>query len=90
MSTRKSKKKSAGRRRNYGPRPDQIGLRKYVPSYWANWLGFIMFAAVGISFFCWGVYYMTDAQLANGVVALALSVVLAYMVYLFGSTRLRD
>jgi len=90
VSTRKSKKKSGGRRRNYGPRPDQIGLRRYVPNYWANWLGFALFGAVGISFLCWGLYYMTAAQIANGIVALALATALGYMVFLFGSTRLRD
>jgi hypothetical protein len=86
----KSKKRSGGRRRNYGPRPDQIGFRKYMPTYWANWLGLVLFGVVGVSFLCWGVYYMTAAQLANGIVALALAGALGYMVYLFGSTRLRD
>ena len=90
MSAGKSKKRSGGRRRNYGPRPSEIGFRKYVPSYWANWLGFALFGVVGVSFLCWGLYYMTDAQIANGIVALALAGALGYMVYLFGSTRLRD
>lgn len=90
MAIGKSKKRSAGRRRNYGPRPDQVGFRRYIPNYWANWLGLALFGVVGISFFCWGLYYMTDAQLANGIVALGLAGALGYMVYLFGSTRLRD
>jgi len=90
VSAGKSKKRSGGRRRNYGPRPDQIGFRKYVPNYWANWLGLALFGLVGISFLCWGLYYMTDAQVPNGIVALALAGALGYMVFLFGSTRLRD
>ena len=90
MTAGKSKKRSAGRRRNYGPRPDEMGLRRFVPNYWANWLGFALFGVVGISFLAWGVYYVFDAQVADGIVALGLSIALAYMVYLFGSTRLRD
>jgi len=90
VSAGKSKKRSSGRRRNYGPRPDEIGIRRYIPNYWANWLGFALFGLVGIAFLGWGFYYMTDQQAANGIVALALALAMAYMVYLFGSTRLRD
>jgi hypothetical protein len=90
VSAGKSKKRSGGRRRNYGPRPDQIGFRRYMPNFWANWLGFALFGLVGIAFLCWGLYYMTDQQVPNGIVALSLAAALAYMVYLFGSTRLRD
>ena len=90
MSAGKSKKQAVGRRRNYGPTADQIGARKYLPSYWANWLGFVLFGVVGIAFLCWGVFYVADQQFANGIVALLLTCALGYMVYLFGSTRLRD
>ncbi len=61
-----------------------------MPNFWANWLGFALFGLVGIAFLCWGLYYMTDQQVPNGIVALSLAGALAYMVYLFGSTRLRD
>lgn len=61
-----------------------------MPNYWANWLGSALFGLVGIAFVCWGVFYVFDQQVANGLVALALAVALGYMVYLFGSTRLRD
>lgn len=93
VSTRKSrgsKKQSAGRRRNYGPTPDQIGIRKYLPNYWANWLGFALFGFVGLSMFGWGIYYVIDATYADAVVAIGLAGALGYMVFLFGSTRLRD
>jgi hypothetical protein len=90
VSAGKAKKKSSGRRRNYGPTADAVGYRRYLPNYWANWLGFVLFALVGITFLCWGVYYVADQQFANGLVALALTIALAYMVFLFGSTRLRD
>ena len=90
MSVGKSKKRSAGRRRNYGPRPDQIGLRRYIPNYWANWLGFALFGLVGMAFLGWSLYYIAAQHVANGFVALALAAAMAYMVYLFGSTRLRD
>jgi hypothetical protein len=90
VSAGKAKKRSGGRRRNYGPRPDQIGFRRFMPNYWANWLGSALFGLVGIAFVDWGVFYVFDQQVANGLVALALAVALGYMVYLFGSTRLRD
>jgi hypothetical protein len=90
VSAGKAKKRSGGRRRNYGPRPDQIGFRRFMPNYWANWLGSALFGLVGIAFVGWGVFYVFDQQVANGLVALALAVALGYMVYLFGSTRLRD
>jgi hypothetical protein len=61
-----------------------------MPTYWANWLGFILFGLVGIAFFAWGVYYLTIHTFADAIVAIALAGALAYMVYLFGSTRLRD
>ena len=61
-----------------------------MPNYWANWLGSALFGLVGIAFVGWGVFYVFDQQVANGLVALALAVALGYMVYLFGSTRLRD
>jgi drug/metabolite transporter (DMT)-like permease len=67
-----------------------MGFRRFIPNYWANWLGSALFGVVGISFVCWGLYYAFDQQVANGIVALALAGALAYMVYLFGSTRLRD
>jgi hypothetical protein len=67
-----------------------MGFRRFIPNYWANWLGSVLFGAVGLSFVCWGLYYVFDQQVANGIVALALAGALAYMVYLFGSTRLRD
>jgi drug/metabolite transporter (DMT)-like permease len=67
-----------------------MGFRRFIPNYWANWLGSALFGVVGLSFVCWGLYYVFDQQVANGIVALALAGALAYMVYLFGSTRLRD
>lgn len=90
MTSGKPKKRRSGRRSNYAPKPDQIGYRKFLPNFWANWLGFILFGVVGISFFCWGVYYVSAHTFADAIVALGLSIALGYMVYLFGSTRLRD
>lgn len=89
MTAGKAKKQNPGRRRNYGPRPDELGIRKYIPNYWANWLGFLLFGIVGVDFLGWGVYYVVDQTYADAIVAVALSGALAYMVYLFGSTRLR-
>lgn len=90
MTVGKSKKRGVSRRRNYGPRPDEIGIRKYLPTYWANWLGFALFGLVGLTFLGWAIYYVAIQTFADAIVAVALAGALGYMVYLFGSTRLRD
>lgn len=85
-----AKKKSAGRRRNYAPPPDQVGYRKYMPTGWANWLGFCLFLFVGGAIAVASVTYLVKAQWADAVAAVLMASALLYMVYLFGSTRLRD
>lgn len=90
MSIGKGKKKSSGgRRRNYAPPPDQVGLRGKLPTGWANWLGFFLFGFCGIAVLVASVVYALDGVRADAVVAFGLGLALLYMVYLFGTTRLR-
>ena len=39
-----AKKRTGGRRANYAPAATEVGVRKFLPIGWANWLGFVMFA----------------------------------------------
>jgi len=86
---KKSAKRTGGRRRNYAPAPDQVGYRAKLPTGWANWLGFVLFGIVGIAVIVAAVVYAADARWADAVVAAALGAGMVYMVYLFGTTRLR-
>ncbi|MFN8108870.1 MAG: hypothetical protein U0Y82_03365 [Thermoleophilia bacterium] len=85
-----AKKKSGGRRANYAPAADQVGYRKYLPTGWANWLGFGLFLFVGGAMLVAGVTYVADTKWADAVAALVMGGALMYMTYLFGTTRLRD
>lgn len=92
MSTGKSsakKKSTGGRRRNYAPAPDQVGWRAKIPTGWANWLGFALFGFCCVAVLVGAVVYAGNGDYADAVVAAALGAALAYMVYLFGTTRLR-
>lgn len=85
-----AKKKSAGgRRRNYAPKPDEVGYRRYLPTGWANWLGFVLFGLVGISVAVACIVNLAVGVRADAVAAGIVAVSMGYMTYLFGTTRLR-
>lgn len=90
MSGRGAKKRTGGRRANYAPTVDQVGYRKYLPSGWANWLGFCLFLFVGGAIAVASVTYIIDGLWADSVAAIGMTAAMVYMVYLFGTTRLRD
>ncbi|MFN8122396.1 MAG: hypothetical protein U0237_08210 [Thermoleophilia bacterium] len=85
-----NKKRTGGRRANYAPAVDQVGYRKYLPAGWANWLGFALFLFVGGAILVASLTYLADAMWADAVAALGMGGAMMYMVYLFGTTRLRD
>jgi len=85
-----SKKRTGGRRANYAPTVDQVGYRKYLPAGWANWLGFALFLFVGGAILVASVTYIADAMWADAIAAVLMGSAMMYMVYLFGTTRLRD
>ncbi len=84
------KKRTGGRRANYAPTVDQVGYRKYLPSGWANWLGFCLFLFVGGAITIASITYIADGLWADSVAAVGMAAAMMYMVYLFGTTRLRD
>lgn len=82
-------KRTGGRRRNYAPAPDEVGLRGHMPTGWANWLGFVLFGFVSVAVLVAAVGYAAGGTWADAGVAAALGVGMAYMVYLFSTTKLR-
>lgn len=90
-STRKSKnERKGGRRRNYAPPPDMVGYRKYLPVGWVNWLGLVMFALIFVALAAETLRATIDGRGADPIAAGAMTAGFGYMVYLFGTTRLRD
>lgn len=90
MATNKKKSKSGGRRANYAPAATQSGNRKYLPVGWANWLGFVMFAAIAVALAAEAVAGVAEGRGADPVAAGVLFAGFAYMTYLFGTIRLKD
>jgi hypothetical protein len=90
MARAAKKTTTGGRRRNYAPKPDQIGTRKYLPIGWANWLGFVLFGLITLAMAAEFVTSLAESRGADPVAAGLMTVGLAYMVYLFGTVRLRD
>ena len=90
MARASKKAPASGRRRNYAPKPDQVGSRKYLPIGWANWLGFVLFGLITIAMAAEFVASIVESRGADFIAAGAMTVGLAYMVYLFGTVRLRD
>lgn len=82
-------KRSGGRRRNYAARDETPSLRSRLPTGWANWLGFALFGVCSIGVLSWSVVYVGRGDWADAAVAGCLGLALVYMVYLFGTTRLR-
>lgn len=86
----KPKKKSAGRRRNYAPAADQVGVRKYLPVDWVNWFGLTLFGLIFIALAAETVHAVSESRGSDIVAAALFTAAFAYMVYLFGTTRLRQ
>lgn len=89
MTTGRANRKSGGRRRNYASADEREGIRSRLPTGWANWLGFVLFGFCGVAVLVAAVFYTAEGDYADAIVAAALGCALAYMVYLFGTTRLR-
>ena len=90
MARSDRRKRKGGRRRNYAPAPDQVGFRKYLPIGWVNWLGLVLFGCIFVALAVETVNALSDSRNSDLVAAGALTAVFAYMVYLFGATRLRE
>ena len=86
----KPKKKSGGRRRNYAPAADEVGVRKYLPVDWVNWFGLTLFGIIFVALAAETIHAISQSRGSDIVAAALFTAAFAYMVYLFGTTRLRQ
>lgn len=85
------KKRTGGRRANYAPAADQVGVRRYLPVGWANWLGFVMFGLIGLALLVETVVGAVEGGHGTDPIAAGvMTVAFAVMTYLFGTTRVKD
>jgi hypothetical protein len=89
-SRSKRGKRAGGRRANYAPTVDQVGVRKYLPIGWVNWAGFVMFGLITIALFAETIAATIEERGADPIAAGVMTIVFATMTYLFGSTRVKD
>jgi hypothetical protein len=87
---RKKKTAGGGRRANYAPSVDQVGVRRYLPIGWANWLGFLMFGLLTIALAVETVWAASEGRGTDPIAAGIMTVAFAVMTYLFGTTRTKD
>jgi hypothetical protein len=90
VASKSRKKKGGGRRANYAPTVDQVGARKYLPVGWANWLGFIMFALIGVALAAETVASAIETRGTDPIAAGLMTVAFVVMTYLFATTRVKD
>lgn len=86
---RGDKKRSGGRRRNYAPPPDEVGYRRFLPVGWVNWLGLAVFTFIFVALIAETIRATVTGRGTDPIAAVALTIAFGYMVYLFGTTRLR-
>ncbi len=85
------KKTTGGRRRNYEPKVELTGIKKFLPTGWANWLGFSLFGGLGIAFLIEG--FIAIGRLPKHldmIPAFVLTVLCLWIAYLFAITRWKD
>ena len=84
------KKRTGGRRANYAPAADAVGVHKYLPIGWANWLGFVMFGFITVALFAETINATIEQRGSDPIAAGIMCIVFAVMTYLFGTTRVKD
>lgn len=87
---RGKKKSGGGRRANYAPAATEVGTRKYLPVGWANWLGFVMFALIGVALFAETINATIEGRGADPIAAGIMTIVFGVMTYLFATTRVEE
>jgi hypothetical protein len=85
-----AKKRTGGRRANYAPTVDQVGVNKYLPIGWVNWLGFVMFGLITVALFAETINATIESRGSDPIAAGVMTIVFAVMTYLFGTTRVKD
>jgi hypothetical protein len=84
------KGKRRGRRAYYAPTPDQVGVRRYLPVGWSNWLGFALFGFLTIAVLVEMIVAIGEGRGADPVMAGIMAALFGWMTVLFGMNRLRD
>lgn len=91
MASGKNSKKKASRRRNYEPVVEETGLKKFTPTGWANWMGFILFGILGLVTAGETVSAAsTRGDHTDWVVSGVLAVLCLWMAFLFAITHWKD
>ena len=91
-SSKSKKKKSGGggRRRNYEPKVEITGIHRFLPTGWANWLGFGLFGGLGIAFAIESAVATTRTGHTDWIAAIVVTVLCCWITYLFAITRWKD
>jgi hypothetical protein len=79
-----------GRRSAYAAKPDRVGFRRYMPITLVYWFGAVLFTFCAVAVGA----YVVDAvvnDIGNDWIAAGfVLLLLLYVVYLFGTTRVRE
>lgn len=86
----RKKKGSGSSRRNYTAPAELTGWRRYRPTGWANWLGFVLFGIIFLALVVETAQATIETRGADPIAALAMTVAFGWMVYLFATTRTKD
>jgi hypothetical protein len=86
----RGKKRTGGRRANYAPAVDTVGVHRYLPVGWANWLGFVMFGLITIALVAETIAATIEDRGNDNIAAGITAIIFAIMTYLFGTTRVKD
>lgn len=85
------KKKGSGRsRRNYETPAELTGWKRFQPTGWANWLGFVLFGIIFAALIVETAQATIEGRGADPIAALAMTAGFGWMVYLFATTRVKD
>ena len=87
-----SRKKGAGRgrRSKYAPAASDTGLRRFLPITWQHWFGFILFSLVGVAVAVEMVRAAVEGRGSDPIAAFGLLLLIAFVVYRFGTTRVTE
>ena len=85
-----TKKKQGGRRRNYEPTVELTGIKKLLPTGWANWLGFSLFGICTVALLAEFVVALGRSGYADWIAALVLAGLFGWITVLFAITHWKD
>jgi hypothetical protein len=90
VASTRSKKKQGGRRRNYEPTVELTGIRKLMPTGWANWLGFCLFGLCTLALIVEFFFALGRSGHTDWIAALVLAGFFGWITVLFAITRWKD